>query len=104
MNPIFLIIFLALISFVPRVLPFVLSKPLKKNKAFAAMQYTLPSCIMLLLCVHTFREGGGFGYPESLFRLGGVIAVVVAHFLWRKSMVSMLSGFAVYQLLFRIFD
>lgn len=103
MSPIFLIVFLTVIVFIPRILPFVLSKPLKRSKAFAAMQYTLPSCIMLLLCVHTVREGGGFEFPEIYYRLGGVLAVVIAHFIFRKSMVSMLSGFAVYQLLFRVF-
>lgn len=104
MNPIALILFLFVVSFIPRLLPFLLAKPLQKSKAFSVMQSTLPSCIMILLCVHTFREGGGFMYPEVLFRLAGVSVVVLAHFLWRKSIVSMLSGFFVYQLILRIFS
>ena len=98
-SPLMACMVLTAISFLPRIFPFLLGKQLKKSVHLDRLTRSLPPCIMLLLVAHMLHQGELFTSPKGPLQLVGVAAVVAAHLLWKRAIVSMAVGFTVYQFL-----
>ncbi len=72
------------ITFSCRILPFIFGKQLERLTLLKKISKTLPLCILLLLVAHTLKVSHA-ALPELI----ALIALVITHLTWRKTLLSM---------------
>ncbi len=97
MKTVALLLMLFAISFGMRLLPFLFGKRLKNWTLLSKLSNMLPTCILILLVIHTLHVST-CEWPELL----GLGAVVGIHLLFRNVLLSMGAGIACQQLLLHL--
>lgn len=97
MYEILLICVIAIITFITRVLPFLVFK----NKAYPIIEYlgdVLPYAIMAMLVVYCLRSVDLLSGNHGICEIIGVGSVVLLHLLKRNTLLSIIGGTLIYML------
>ena len=105
MNKVYSMILIAVISVVTvllRFIPFWLFKNKKTPKYIEYLGKVLPYSIMGMLVVYCLKNTTLLSSPYGIPELVACLAVVVAHVIKRNTLISILSGTAVYMVLVQL--
>lgn len=101
MYEILLICVIAIITFITRVLPFLVFK----NKSYPIIEYlgdVLPYAIMAMLVVYCLRSVDLLSGNHGICEIIGVGSVVLLHLLKRNTLLSIIGGTLIYMLCVQI--
>lgn len=89
---------LALVTFVTRLLPFVLLYKVSEHPLLAHLGRYLPAMVMVLLVIYSFK-GESLISTDFLPELACLLLVLILHLSIKNSLVSIVGATAVYMLL-----
>ena len=101
MYELLLIGVLAIVTFITRVLPFVVLK----DKSYPIIEYlgdVLPYAIMAMLVVYCLKSVDLLSDNHGLSEIIGVSSVVILHLLKRNTLLSIIGGTIIYMLCVQI--
>lgn len=102
MYEILLISVIAILTFITRVLPFLVFK----NKSYPIIEYlgdVLPYAIMAMLVVYCLRSVDLLSGNHGICEIIGVGSVILLHLLKRNTLLSIIGGTVIYMLCVQIF-
>jgi len=93
------IVAMGIVTFGLRALPFVMARWIRSSSRVMELGRFLPSAIMVILLIHSIRDLAerptGGGYVAEIVCL---TLVMLLQWLWRKPLLSIVSGTALYML------
>lgn len=101
MYEILLISVIAILTFITRVLPFLVFK----NKSYPIIEYlgdVLPYAIMAMLVVYCLRSVDLLSGNHGICEIIGVGSVILLHLLKRNTLLSIIGGTVIYMLCVQI--
>ena len=93
---------IAIVTVLLRFLPFIVFKNKETPKFLAYLGKVLPYAIMGMLVIYCLKGSSLIAYPYAIPELIAVAIVVLAHVWKRNTLISILSGTAVYMLLVQL--
>lgn len=100
MKPIYIVITVAVVTFLLRVLPFIIFKNKEVPKSIKYLGEVLPYSVITILVIYMFKDvelnkSGFYGIPEII----AVIYLFLIHYKFKNSILSILSSTFLYMIL-----
>lgn len=97
------VVLITLVTFSLRALPFIAGSFLKRYQWVASLGNFLPPAIMALLLMHSVNDLATQSSTAYWPECASVALTLMMHVLWRKPLISIVSGTGLYILLLHVF-